>query len=333
MIAVLGAGSWGTALAIHLARGGQPVQLWARNPEVVAALRGQRRNPWYLADVELPAAIEVTSDEAAALGSATLVIVAVPSEFFAGVLARLQPVTVPVVSATKGFEPGRHRRMSEVIADRWPGASVAVLSGPTFAREVALRQPTAAVIASRDDALAAELQHRLGSREFRLYTNRDVVGVEVGGATKNVIALATGLADGLGLGENARAALVTRGLAEITRLAVALGGEPATLAGLAGLGDLVLTATGTLSRNRALGMALARGESRASAQRATRMVAEGVPTVASALALASRHGVALPIAVEVAAVLFEGKSPADALASLLGRAATREDARVGEPRA
>ena len=333
MITVLGAGSWGTALAIHLARGGEPVRLWARDPEVTAAIRSRRRNPWYLADVELPAAIEATSDAATALASSTLVIVAVPSEFFAATLARLEPVRVPVVSATKGFEPGRHRRMSEVIAERWPGATVAVLSGPTFAREVALNQPTAAVLASRDDALAAELQRRLGSREFRLYTNRDVVGVEVGGAAKNVIALATGLADGLGLGENARAALVTRGLAEITRLAVALGGEPATLAGLAGLGDLVLTATGTLSRNRALGMALARGESRASAQRATRMVVEGVPTVASALALASRHGVVLPIAAEVAAVLFEGKSPADALASLLERAATREDVRVGAPRA
>jgi glycerol-3-phosphate dehydrogenase (NAD(P)+) len=332
-VAIVGAGSWGTALAIHLARGGERVRLWGRSAEVVEAIRASRRNPWYLSDVPLPAGIEATADATAALGGATLVIVAVPSEFIAATLARLGPVTAPVVSATKGFEPARHRRMSEVVAERWPAAPVAVLSGPTFAREVALAQPTAAVVASRNEALAADLQRRLGSREFRLYTNRDVVGVEVGGAAKNVIALATGLADGLGLGENARAALVTRGLAEITRLAVALGGEPATLAGLAGLGDLVLTATGTLSRNRALGMALARGESRATAQRATRMVAEGVPTVASALALATRHGVALPIAAEVAAVLFGGKSPADALASLLERAATREDARVGEPRA
>jgi len=330
VIAIVGAGSWGTALAVHLARGGERVTLWARSSEVVEAIRARRRNPWYLSDVELPAGIDATSDAAAALDGATLVIVAVPSEFFAATLARLGPVTAPVVSATKGFEPARHQRMSEVVGERWPATAVAVLSGPSFAREVARAQPTAAGVASRDDALASDLQRRLGSREFRLYTNRDVVGVEVGGATKNVVALATGLADGLGLGENARAALVTRGLAEITRLAVALGGEPATLAGLAGLGDLVLTATGTLSRNRALGMALARGESRADAQRATRMVAEGVPTVASALALAQRHGVALPIAAEVAAVLFDGKSPADALASLLGRATTREDARVGD---
>jgi glycerol-3-phosphate dehydrogenase (NAD(P)+) len=327
---VLGAGSWGTALAVHLARNGEGVRLCARSAELVDAIRAGRRNPWYLADVDLPPGVEVTVDAAAAARAATLLIVAVPSEFFGAALARLGVVTAPVVSATKGFEPSRHRRMSELVAEQCPGAPVAVLSGPTFAREVAHAQPTAAVVASRDDALAAELQRRLGSREFRLYTNRDVVGVEVGGALKNVVAVATGIADGLGLGENARAALVTRGLAEITRLAVALGGEPATLAGLAGLGDLVLTSTGTLSRNRALGMALARGESREHAQHATRMVAEGVPTVRSALALAARHGVTLPIAAEVAAVLFEGKPPADALASLLGRAATREDARVGE---
>jgi glycerol-3-phosphate dehydrogenase (NAD(P)+) len=332
-IAIVGAGSWGTALAVHLARGGERVTLWAHSAEVVDRMRRERRNPWYLADVDLPDGVEPTADPSTGLRGATLVIVAVPSEFFAPTLARLGPVTAPVVSATKGFEPDRHRRMSEVLAERWPGTAVAVLSGPTFAREVALGQPTAAVVASRDQALADDLQRRLGSREFRLYTNRDVVGVEVGGATKNVIALATGLADGLGLGENARAALVTRGLAEITRLAVALGGEPATLAGLAGLGDLVLTATGTLSRNRALGMALARGESRVAIQRATRMVAEGVPTVAAALALAARHGVALPIATEVAAVLFDGKAPGAALTSLLGRAATREDVRVGDRRA
>jgi glycerol-3-phosphate dehydrogenase (NAD(P)+) len=329
-IAIIGAGSWGTALAVHLARAGERVNLWARSAEVVEHIRVRRRNPWYLSDVSLPDGVVPTTDAGAALAGATLVIVAVPSEFFAATLARLGPVTAPVVSATKGFEPGRHRRMSDVVVERWPDAPVAVLSGPTFAREVALAQPTAAVIASRDETLAGDLQRRLGSRELRLYTNRDVVGVEVGGATKNVIALATGLADGLGLGENARAALVTRGLAEITRLAVALGGEPATLAGLAGLGDLVLTATGTLSRNRALGMALARGESPLAVQRASRMVAEGVPTVTVALALAECHGVALPIATEVAAVLFDGKPPAAALASLLGRAATREDARVRE---
>jgi glycerol-3-phosphate dehydrogenase (NAD(P)+) len=212
-----------------------------------------------------------------------------------------------------------------VASERFPAAGVAALSGPTFAREVALARPTAAVIASRDVMLAGRLQEAIGTRELRLYTNPDVVGVETGGALKNVMAIATGIADGLGLGENARAALVTRGLAEITRLAFALGGQPATMAGLAGLGDLVLTCTGSLSRNRALGIALAGGQGLEAHEGGTRMIAEGARTVRSALALAKRHGVSLPICVEVGAVLFDGKAPAAALAALLDRAPTRED--------
>jgi glycerol-3-phosphate dehydrogenase (NAD(P)+) len=334
VIAVVGAGSWGTALAVHLARTGAAVRLWAREPEVVEGIRARRRNPVYLSDVEVPAGVEATDDVAAAVQGAEVVVMVVPSEFFAATLASV-PVgrDTVIVSATKGFDPARHARMSELVRERFPAAPVAALSGPTFAREVALGRPTAAVIAAPDDALAARLQGLLGAREFRLYGNRDIVGVEAGGALKNVVALATGLSDGLGLGENARAALITRGLAEMTRLAVALGGEPATLAGLAGMGDLVLTATGTLSRNRSLGMALARGESLGAASGKTRMVAEGVPTVRSALALAARHGVSLPICVEVAAVLFDGKPAAEALASLLGRAPTREDAPLGARRA
>jgi glycerol-3-phosphate dehydrogenase (NAD(P)+) len=327
-VAVLGAGSWGTALAIHLARAGARVALCARNPAVVHAIERTRHHPTYLADVELPTGVMPTSNAPEAVAASGLLIVAVPSEFLAAALGGLGAVRVPVVSATKGFDPTRHVRMSEIIAERLPGARVAALSGPTFAREVALGRPTAAVVASADDALARDLQARIGGREFRLYTNHDIVGVEVGGAVKNVIAIATGIADGLGLGENARAALVTRGLAEMTRLSSALGGDPATLAGLAGLGDLVLTATGTLSRNRALGVALARGETADSVAASTRMVAEGVPTVRSALALARRHGVSLPICAEVGAVLFEGKAPPEALRALLGRAATREDAPV-----
>ena len=327
MIALVGGGSWGTALAVHLARAGAAVRLWAREPEVVAGVRAARRNPWYLADIELPAGVEVTGDLAAAARGASLVVMVVPSEFFRVTLAGLGPVPdeVPIVSATKGFEPERHLRMSEVILERFPGARVAALSGPTFAREVALGLPTAAVVAARDDTLAAALQRRLGTRELRLYANRDVIGVEAGGALKNVTAIATGIADGLGLGENARAALVTRGLAEMTRLAVALGAAPATLAGLAGLGDLVLTCTGHLSRNRALGIELARGRSAAAVERETRMIAEGARTVRSALALARRHAVTLPICQEVAAVLFDGKPPADALAALLERPPRRED--------
>ena len=326
-VAIIGAGSWGTGLAIHLVRNGVPTRLWAREPEVVAGIAEKRRNPWFLSDLEIPPGLAVTNDTAQAMAGADLVLVAVPSEFVAVTAKRLEPpaADVPVVSATKGFDPVSHARASQVLAERFPRSPIAVLSGPTFAREVALGRPTAAVIAARDAGLARDLQQRLGSREFRLYTNADVVGVEAGGALKNVVAIATGISDGLGLGDNARAALVTRGLAEITRLAVALGGSAATLAGLAGMGDLVLTCVGGLSRNRTLGIALAQGQSLAEAQSASRMVAEGVRTVTSALALAQRHGVSMPICTEVGAVLFEAKPPAQALASLLGRAATRED--------
>jgi len=329
MIAIVGGGSWGTALAIHLARSAGAVRLWAREPEVVEGIRTRRRSPWYLPDLEIPSGVDATTEVAEAVRGASLVVVAVPSEFFAATLKSVGPLSdaVPIVTATKGFDPERHLRMSEVVGEQFPHARVAALSGPTFAREVALGRPTAAVIASRDDALAGELQKRLGAREFRLYANRDVVGVEAGGALKNVMAIATGLVDGLGLGENARAALITRGLAEMTRLAVALGAMPATLAGLAGLGDLVLTCTGSLSRNRQLGIALTRGETVAAVEDRTRMVAEGVRTVTSALALARRHGVSMPICQEVGAVLFDGKAPTDALASLLERPLRREEER------
>jgi glycerol-3-phosphate dehydrogenase (NAD(P)+) len=327
-IAIVGGGSWGTALAIHLGRLGRRVRLWAREPEVVEAIQQRRRNPWYVADLDVPPSVEPMGDLGAAVHGAEVVVVAVPSEYVRGTLAGLGPLSAgtPLVSATKGFDPETHARMSQIIAARFPAARIAALSGPTFAREVALGRPTACVIASADEPLALHLQQLLGSREFRLYTNRDMVGVEVGGAMKNVIAVATGIADGLGLGENARAALITRGLAEMTRLAVALGGTPGTLAGLAGVGDLVLTCTGTLSRNRALGMALAQGKSQEALERETRMVAEGARTVGSALALAAEVGVTLPISAELTAVLRDGKSPAEALASLLGRPLTREDA-------
>ena len=325
--AVLGAGSWGTALAIHFGRHGVPVRLWARDGTVAAAIATRRRNPYYLEDAEIPDSVMATAHLAEAVGPADAVVVSVPSEFVAMTLKSIPGLRAGavVVSATKGFDPERHLRMSELIGARFPEARVAVLSGPTFAREVAQGQPTAAVLASTDEALATRLRDAWGTRAFRLYTNRDVAGVEIGGAMKNVIALATGLGDGLGLGENARAALITRGLAEITRLGVAFGAAAATLAGLSGLGDLVLTCTGSLSRNRALGMALARGRSLDEAQAATRMVAEGVPTVRTALVLARRAAVSVPICEAVGAVLFASWSPREALAALLARAATRED--------
>ncbi len=321
-VAVIGGGSWGTALSIHLGRLRLSPRLWARDATLAGLMRGSGENPWYLPGISLPAGLRVTSELAEALEGAALVIVAVPSHVFDAVMegvARWLTKGATILSATKGLEPERSRRMSEIASARCPDSPAAVLSGPTFAREVALSRPTAAVVAAADPEIVKALQQQLSSPEFRLYTNSDVLGVEIGGALKNVMAIATGISDGLGLGENARAALITRGLAEITRLGVALGASAATFAGLAGIGDLVLTCTGSLSRNHALGLALARGKTLAEAQGETRMVAEGARTSLSATALASRTGVELPICREVAALLFQGKMPKDALASLLQR--------------
>ncbi|HUP36958.1 MAG TPA: NAD(P)H-dependent glycerol-3-phosphate dehydrogenase [Candidatus Limnocylindria bacterium] len=321
-VAVLGAGSWGTALAMHLGRVGVPVRLWARDPGLAAAMRARRENPRYLPGTAVPDGVSVTADAREALAGSGTVLIAVPSHFVEAVLSGVGDHVAAgavLVSATKGLEPRRGLRMSELLVQRLPGRPVAVLSGPSFAREVAQGRPTALVIASSSEAIAADLQRRLAGPALRLYTNRDVVGVELGGAVKNVMAIATGLVDGLGLGENARAALITRGLAEIVRLGVAAGAQPATFAGLAGLGDLVLTCTGTQSRNRALGGEIARGRALAEVEAGTPMVAEGVRTVASVLAMARGRGVTMPICEEVSAVLFAGKPVAESLASLLAR--------------
>jgi glycerol-3-phosphate dehydrogenase (NAD(P)+) len=321
-VAVLGAGSWGTALAIHLGRVGLPVRLWVRDPDRAASMRATRENARYLPGMALPDGVHVAADAPEALAGCGIVLLAVPSHFVDLVLSTLAarvPEGAVLVSATKGLEPRQGLRMSELLERRLPGRPVAVLSGPSFAREVAQGRPTALVIASTDERVATLLQRRLAGPTLRLYTNRDVVGVELGGAVKNVMAIATGLGDGLGLGENARAALITRGLAEIVRLGTAAGAQAATFSGLAGLGDLVLTCTGTLSRNRALGAEIARGRPLADVEAGTPMVAEGVRTVASVLRMARERGVAMPICEEVAAVLFQGKSVAESLASLLAR--------------
>jgi glycerol-3-phosphate dehydrogenase (NAD(P)+) len=310
------------ALAIQLGRSGMAVRLWARDPATARSLGSARENRRYLPGVLLPERVLVTADHGEALGGSDLVILAVPSHFLRNVLqpmAAVIPRGAVLLSAAKGFEPSSALRMSEVLGQVVPGRAVAVLSGPSFAREVASGLPTALVVASTDAAVARGLQERLSAPTFRLYTNRDVVGVETGGALKNVMAIATGLSDGLGLGENARAALITRGLAEMGRLALALGGQPATLAGLAGLGDLVLTCTGSQSRNHRLGLAIATGQTLGQAEASTPMIAEGVRTVASALVLAGRAGVSMPICHEVSAVLFGAKPVKEALASLLGR--------------
>jgi glycerol-3-phosphate dehydrogenase (NAD(P)+) len=321
-VAVLGAGSWGTALALQIARRGTPVRLWARDAALAASISATRENARYLPGLKLAEGILATGDHREALRDADLVVVAMPSHFVRGALAPMAAHIAPgaaLLSATKGLEPGSALRMSELFAGLLPDHAAAALSGPSFAREVALGKPTALVIASTDVRVARRLQERLTAPAFRLYTNRDLVGVELGGALKNVMAIGTGLSDGLGLGENARAALITRGLAEIGRLALAMGGQAATLAGLAGLGDLVLTCTGAQSRNHRLGLALAQGQTLAQAEASTPMVAEGVRTVTSARLLAARAGVSMPLCDEVSAVLFEGKPVKDALASLLAR--------------
>lgn len=321
-VAILGAGSWGTALAIHLARRGTPVRLWARDAVLAREIRETGENRRYLPGVSLAARGAATGDAADALRGSGLVVLAVPSQF---VRATVGPLTAElesgaiIVSATKGMEPERGLRMSELLAELAPGHPIAVLSGPSFAREVALGRPTALVAASEQLEVARAAQRALAGPALRVYTNSDVLGVELGGALKNVIAIAAGLSDSLALGENARAALVTRGLAEIARLGVALGASARTFAGLAGLGDLVLTATGTQSRNRALGLAIGRGTSLRDAEAGTRTIAEGVRTVSSALRLARGAGVTLPICAAVAAVLFDGVPVADALATLLAR--------------
>ena len=326
-VAVVGAGSWGTALAALFARAGRPVRLWARDAAVAEAIRTRNVNPDYLPGVTLPEGIVAGTDLAPAVAGAELVFVVVPSGFCRAIYRRLAavvPAGTILVSATKGLEAATLRRMSEVAAEEAPGQPLAVLSGPSFALEVAQSQPTTVVIASADPAVAERVQKVVSGETFRAYTSGDVAGVELAGALKNVIAIAAGIVDGLGYGHNTLAALITRGLAEMSRLAVALGGRADTLAGLAGLGDLVLTCTGALSRNPQVGQALGAGRTLAEAIASTHMVAEGVQTALAACALAERAQVEMPIAREMKAVLHEGKDPRTALTDLMLRSLKRE---------
>jgi glycerol-3-phosphate dehydrogenase (NAD(P)+) len=325
-LSVIGAGSWGTALAAHLARTGHSVCLWARDPELARTINERHLNPDYLPGLTLPEGVAATADLAAAAAAETLFVV-IPSAFCRDVYRRLATAAPPdavLVSATKGLETRTLRRMTEVAAEEAPGRRLAVLSGPSFALEVAQGQPTTVVLASADPAVAESVQRAVSGRTFRAYTSDDVPGVELAGALKNVIAIAAGIVDGLGYGRNTAAALITRGLAEITRLSVTLGGRPETLSGLAGLGDLVLTCTGNLSRNRQVGRALGSGRTLAEAVASTHMVAEGVQTALAACALAERAGVEMPIAVQMRAVLHEGKPPRAALDELMLRSLKRE---------
>jgi glycerol-3-phosphate dehydrogenase (NAD(P)+) len=328
--AVLGAGSWGTALAVHLAAraasapaGSFATVLWARREEAAGAMRRDGENRTHLPGCALPRSLEVTSDLEAAMRGSDVVLCVTPAQHSRDLYRRLKPLVAhrpDLVIASKGIEQGSGRRLDEVMREEiGDGASVAILSGPSFALEVARGAPAAVVVASRDPAAARRAQARLSHGRLRLYTNGDPAGVALSGALKNVMAIATGIGEGIGLGLNARAALLTRGLAEITRLGVAAGGRPATFAGLAGMGDLVLTCTGDLSRNRALGIAVGRGASLASVLAATASVVEGVPTTRAALALAARLGVDLPIAAKVEEVLHGGRAPLDAVEDLLAR--------------
>ncbi len=328
-VAVIGAGSWGTAVA-GIASLHADVSLWVREPELAVRIEAERRNPVYLPDLELAESVRATSSIDAACAGADVVVVGVPShgfrEVLTGAVGRIG-ADVPVVSLAKGIEVGTLLRMTQVVAEVLPDHRVdriGALTGPNLAVEVAAGQPTASVIAMPDATTAAELQQLFMTGTFRVYTNPDVTGCEIAGTVKNVIAIAAGVAEGLGFGSNTQAALITRGLAEIARLGVALGGEPLTFAGLAGMGDLVATCTSPKSRNRTVGVELGRGRPLDDIIADMRMVAEGVKTTAAVLELARRHGVEMPIAEQVGAVLYEGRKPLELVAGLMLREAKPE---------
>jgi len=324
-IAIIGAGGWGTALAVTMARAERPVRLWVHEPKLAAAMIETRENAVYLPSVRIPDTVRISNFLADVLEGRPIVIVAAPSHVFRSVLTALAPLAAPdmiFVSAVKGLESQTLMRMSEVIEDVIPAQlapKVAVISGPAFAPEVARGEPTALVVASPSEPLRMRLQAELSAPRFRLYTNADMTGVEIGAAVKNVIAIAAGAAVGLGLGSNAIAALITRGLVEITRLAVACGARRDTLSGLAGLGDLVLTSYGPLSRNRRVGIALGQGRNIEEILSSMREVAEGVRTTQPTVEMARKLGVEMPIAEKMYSVLYEGLRPQDAINDLMER--------------
>jgi glycerol-3-phosphate dehydrogenase (NAD(P)+) len=321
--AVVGAGAWGTALADLLARNGHDTVIWAREPDVVESINGRHENARFLAGFALDPALRATAEMRAAVADRELLIYAPPSHVLRVVAAQADGCCAPdatIAVASKGIERDTLEIMTDVVAEAIPGRPVVAISGPSFAAEVAARQPTAIVAASDDGAAAELVQRALSSQEFRVYSHDDVLGVELGGALKNVMALATGILEGLGLGFNSRAALITRGLAEMTRLGVALGARPATFAGLAGLGDLVLTCTGALSRNRTVGVEIGQGRSLEEVLAGRETVAEGVLNTQSARALAERAGVEMPIVNAVHRVLFEGAPVPRMAAELMSRA-------------
>ncbi|MEZ4465933.1 MAG: NAD(P)H-dependent glycerol-3-phosphate dehydrogenase [bacterium] len=327
--AVIGGGSWGTALATVLAEKG-PVRLWARSAEVVQGINADHQNPRYQTELKLPENLSASGELSEVLAGAELVCVVVPSHAMRAVMSAAAPhvpAGVPIVSASKGIENSTLQTMEEVLGEVLPRGyrgDLAFLSGPSFARETIQRMATAVTVAARFHDVAVATQRAFNTSFFRVYTTEDVTGVELGGALKNVIAIAAGVADGMGLGHNSRAALLTRGLAEVSRLAVKRGANPLTLAGLAGMGDLVLTCTGGLSRNRHVGIQLGKGRTLGEILGEMSEVAEGVRTAQSAHQLAQKEGVDMPVTREVYRILYEDKPPAIALADLMGRGARRE---------
>ncbi len=328
-IAVVGGGSWGTAFAAMLGERYGDVALWVREPEVFREIRDHGENRTFLPGIPIPPTVRPTTELAVALRGRGVVAMVVPSQHVRAVASQSAPFLVPgasVVSLAKGLENGTLQRMTEVLAEVLPAHAgrLAVLSGPTFAREVAEGKPTGATLAAADPSLASELQEAVSGRRFRVYAETDVAGIEIGGALKNVMAIAAGMSDGLGFGHNARALLIARGLAEISRLGVRLGANPQTFAGLSGLGDLVLTCTGDLSRNRAVGIRIGRGEKIADILGGMKMVAEGVETARAAAELSRRTGVALPISEQVDRILHGHKDVRTAVTELFARALRTE---------
>ncbi len=318
-VAVLGAGSWGTTVAA-LAAKNAPTVLWSRRPEVAEELNARHTNERYLHGFELPDALEATASLEDAVRDADVVVMAIPSHGFRAVLEDVRPLIrawVPVVSLTKGLEQGSHLRMTEIVHEVLPGHRAGVLTGPNLAREIMSGFAAASVIAMDDPVIASELQAVFHSGLFRVYTNPDVVGCELGGALKNVIAIATGMGDGVGVGDNTRSMVITRGLAELSRLGLAMGGRPETFSGLAGMGDLIATCTSPQSRNRHVGVELGKGRKLAEIMEEMHMVAEGVKTCRVVMELAERHGVEMPIASEVHGVVHEGRTPFDAYRGLV----------------
>jgi glycerol-3-phosphate dehydrogenase (NAD(P)+) len=335
-IAVIGAGAWGTGIAIVLGRNGtHRVRLWAHESDVCATITNKRVNEKFLPGRNIPESVSASNDLPATLAGAQIVVSVMPSQHCRAIFEQMRPLLQPqtlIVSATKGLEEGTLQRMTEVIAgvlrrDDGSVPAIGALSGPSFAQEVARGDPTAITIASQNAELLRTVQQEFSDPSFRVYTNNDVVGVELGGALKNTIAIAAGICDGLGLGHNSVAALITRGLAEMTRLVVACGGRSETMAGLAGLGDLVLTCTGGLSRNRSVGVELGRGKKLSEIIAGMHgMVAEGVFTTSAAVGLAHARGVEMPITEQMHAILHQGKSPREAIQLLMSRTGKSETA-------